>query len=380
MNTQGSPLSSYFEHSPDLLFVADLDGSLLQTSRALDEELGLTGRTSFNDLVHPADRDALGAWSGLREGQAEASFECRLRVKGGLYRHFFVSGRRAPETNEVCGSLRGTTPVDAGILYSNKIFRTILDNLPIMVGAMDPNGVLLLGEGKGLEAVGVKPGQLVGMNMLEVYAGSPQVLENYKRATRGESFVTHTDYEGKTFANWFVPVHNEKGELESAISVTLDVSESKRIEKELLAQIELIEGQKQVIRSLATPIIQVWDGVLTMPLVGVVDSMRAADVMNSLLMEVVRTRARYALIDVTGVEVMDTATAGHILRLIQAIRLLGAEGIVTGVRPVIAQTMVGIGVDMANIVTLRSLREGLQYCIRTMQAMRSTTIESPEDA
>jgi rsbT co-antagonist protein RsbR len=245
---------------------------------------------------------------------------------------------------------------------------------------MDPNGVLLLGEGKGLEAVGVKPGQLVGMNMLEVYAGSPQVLENYKRATRGESFVTHTDYEGKTFANWFVPVHNEKGELESAISVTLDVSESKRIEKELLAQIELIEGQKQVIRSLATPIIQVWDGVLTMPLVGVVDSMRAADVMNSLLMEVVRTRARYALIDVTGVEVMDTATAGHILRLIQAIRLLGAEGVVTGVRPVIAQTMVGIGVDMANIVTLRSLREGLQYCIRAMQGMRGTTIESPEDA
>jgi rsbT co-antagonist protein RsbR len=63
---------------------------------------------------------------------------------------------------------------------------------------------------------------------------------------------------------------------------------------------------------------------------------------------------------------MDTATAGHILRLIQALRLLGAEGIVTGVRPVIAQTMVGIGVDMANIVTLRSLREGLQYCIRSI--------------
>ncbi|HLM75124.1 MAG TPA: PAS domain S-box protein [Polyangiaceae bacterium] len=377
MSAQGGSLSTYFEHSPDFLFVTDLDGSLLRTSRCLEEELGLTAPASFGELVHPADRDSLSGWSRLREGQPDVLFECRLRVKGGLYRHFTVSARRVPEANEVCGSLRGAATVDAGVVHSHKIFRAILDNLPIMVGVVDPNGVLLLGEGKGLEAVGVKPGQLVGMNVLEVYADAPEVVANYQRAIRGEAFSMDTRFGDQYFTNWYVPVRNERGELESAINVTLDITESKRVEKELLAQIELIEGQKQVIRSLATPIIQVWDGVLTMPLVGVVDSMRAADVMNSLLLEVVRTRARFALLDVTGVEVMDTATAGHILRLIQALRLLGAEGIVTGVRPVIAQTMVGIGVDMANIVTLRSLREGLQYCIRSIA---SEAREKAQDA
>lgn len=364
MNTQGGTLSSFFEHSPDFLFVADLDGNLVRTSRCLDEELGITGRISFTELVHPGDRDSLSAWSRFREGRPDVLFECRLRIKSGLYRNFSISAKRMPETNEVCGSLRGTAVVDAGIAYSHKIFRAILDNLPIMVGAMDSNGVLQLGEGKGLEAIGVKPGQLVGLNVVEVYKDAPQVVDNFRRAIRGETFSKLTEFDGMYFQNWYLPVRNDQGELESAISVTLDMTDSKRVEKELLAQIELIEGQKQVIRSLATPIIQVWDGVLTMPLVGVVDSMRAADVMNSLLQEVVRTRARFALLDVTGVEVMDTATAGHILRLIHALRLLGAEGVVTGVRPVIAQTMVGIGVDMADIVTLRSLREGLQYCIR----------------
>ena len=362
-------LDTYFAITPDLLFVADLDGNILKKSHALEAELDLGGSASLADLADPADRGELSAWSRLREGQAEVLFECCLRVKGGVYRRFTASARRAPDTNEVCGSLRVAAKLDADPLYSRAIFRTVLDTLPIMLGATDPNGVLLLGEGKGLEAVGIKPGQLVGQNVLDLYAESPEVLENYKRSLRGESFFRETRFGDQYFANWYVPLRNDRGELEMALTMTLDITESKRIERELLAQIELIEGQKQVIRSLATPIIQVWDGVLTMPLVGVVDSMRAADVMNSLLMEVVRTRARFALLDVTGVEVMDTATAGHILRLIQAIRLLGAEGIVTGVRPVIAQTMVGIGVDMATIITLRSLREGLQYCIQRMGSM-----------
>jgi rsbT co-antagonist protein RsbR len=376
MNAQDASLGSFFDHSPDFLFIADLDGGLLRTSRALDEELGLTDRASLAELVHPGDRDSLSAWSRLREGQPDVQIECRLRVKDGRYRYFTLSARRGPEANEVCGSLRGSAPAEGSGLHAHKIYRAILENLPIMVGAVDTKGILLLGDGKGLEAVGVKPGQLVGMNVLEVYAGAPDVVENFKRASRGETFATQTHFGDNYFANWYLPVRDERGDCEAGIVLTLDISESKRVEKELLAQIELIEGQKQVIRSLATPIIQVWDGVLTMPLVGVVDSMRASDVMNNLLLEVVRTRARFALLDVTGVEVMDTATAGHILRLIQALRLLGAEGIVTGVRPVIAQTMVGIGVDMANIVTLRSLREGLQYCIRRIADEAN---EGPQD-
>jgi rsbT co-antagonist protein RsbR len=155
--------------------------------------------------------------------------------------------------------------------------------------------------------------------------------------------------------------------------VGLDVSESKRKEQELSTQLELIQQQQQIIRELGTPIIQVWDEVLTVPMMGVVDSRRAADLMEDLLAEVVRTRARFAILDLTGVEVLDTATASHILRMVASIRLLGAEGIITGIRPTVAQTMVTLGVDLSTIVTLATLRDGLKLCMKKLAAPHQAT-------
>jgi len=117
---------------------------------------------------------------------------------------------------------------------------------------------------------------------------------------------------------------------------------------------------------MSIPIIQVWDNVLTVPLVGVVDSMRAAELMEKLLAEVVRTRAGFAVLDLTGVDTMDTGTASHMLRLVSALRLLGTEGILTGIQPSIAHTMVGLGLEMGSVKTLANLREGLQFCMDRM--------------
>lgn len=102
---------------------------------------------------------------------------------------------------------------------------------------------------------------------------------------------------------------------------------------DLRTKIALIERQQQVIQALSTPIIEVWDKVLTLPMVGLVDSVRAAEVMDNLLMQVSRKGARFAILDLTGVEAVDTGTASHLLKLIQALRLLGAEGIITASSP-----------------------------------------------
>jgi rsbT co-antagonist protein RsbR len=114
---------------------------------------------------------------------------------------------------------------------------------------------------------------------------------------------------------------------------------------------------------MSTPIIEVWDGVLTLPILGLVDSVRTAEIMDGLLQAVTRVRARFAILDMTGVDVIDTSTAGHLLGLIRAIRLLGAEGIITGIHPNIAQTMVSLDVDLSNIKVHANLREALKYCI-----------------
>ncbi len=163
--------------------------------------------------------------------------------------------------------------------------------------------------------------------------------------------------------NWILPIRDKSGITQGAVGCSLDVTESKRFERELKARLGVIKEQQHVISSLSTPIIEVWDGVLTLPIFGNVDSERAAALMDSLLSEVVRTRARFAILDLTGVGVIDTATASHLVSLIRALRLIGTEGIITGIKARIAQTVVGLGVDLTSIKTLSTLQAALRYCM-----------------
>lgn len=137
----------------------------------------------------------------------------------------------------------------------------------------------------------------------------------------------------------------------------------RRVEEELRHR---VEAQQDAIHSMSTPIIQVWDDIVTMPVVGLVDSVRAADMKNSLLETVARTSAKFAIVDLTGVDTVDTATADHLLKVMRAVGLLGARGVITGIQPAVAQIIVALGLDMQGVITLRSLREGLKYCMRTM--------------
>lgn len=145
--------------------------------------------------------------------------------------------------------------------------------------------------------------------------------------------------------------------------VRKEVDERAETERQLLEKLSLIAQQEEAIRALATPIIEVWEGVLSLPLIGVVDGRRAADTMGRLLEAIIQKKARHTIIDLTGVEFIDTATAEHLLRLVMAAELLGARCIITGIRPSIAQTMVSIGIDLSKLTTRASLRDGLVYCI-----------------
>ncbi|WP_233561305.1 PAS domain-containing protein, partial [Sorangium cellulosum] len=144
-----------------------------------------------------------------------------------------------------------------------------------------------------------------------------------------------------------------------------DITERKRHEAMLQERLEIIEQQQEAIRALSTPIIEVWKGVLTMPVLGVLDEQRSQQMMEVLLEAVARTRCRHAIIDLTGVSAVDAATADHVLRLIDAVAMLGAQGIVVGIRPEVAQTVVSLGLDLSNIKTLSNLREGLRFAMQS---------------
>ncbi|MBK6920059.1 MAG: STAS domain-containing protein [Deltaproteobacteria bacterium] len=151
---------------------------------------------------------------------------------------------------------------------------------------------------------------------------------------------------------------DEFGLLEGAFQIFIgELAEAKA------AAQRAIEQQRMTISALSTPIIDVWEGVVTLPLVGVIDTQRAVEMTERLLARIVESGARAVIIDLTGVEVVDTATADHLVRLTRAAGLLGARCFVTGIGPNIARTLVGMGVDLGGVRTMRTLKEALRACI-----------------
>jgi len=140
--------------------------------------------------------------------------------------------------------------------------------------------------------------------------------------------------------------------------------------KDLKVQMDLVKRQALAIQELSTPVLQIWNDVLALPVIGTVDTRRAAEIMERLLAEVVIRKSKFVILDITGVEIVDTKTADHFLKLIKAAALLGTKCILTGIRPAVAQTLVEIGVDLSSITTLRDLQAGLRECLQDMQKSR----------
>lgn len=132
------------------------------------------------------------------------------------------------------------------------------------------------------------------------------------------------------------------------------------------AREELIRRQGEDMLELSTPVIQLWDGILAMPLIGTLDSSRTQVVMEALLEQIVATRSPIAILDITGVPTVDTLTAQHLLKTVAAAQLMGAECIISGIRPQIAQTIVHLGVSLGNIMTKASLADALRIALKKL--------------
>jgi len=129
---------------------------------------------------------------------------------------------------------------------------------------------------------------------------------------------------------------------------------------------EIISRQEADMLELSTPVVKLWQGVLALPLIGTLDSARTQVVMESLLQKIVETGSDIAIIDITGVPTVDTLVAQHLLKTVTAIRLMGAECIITGVRPQIAQTVVHLGIDLQGVTTKATLADGLSLALKRL--------------
>jgi rsbT co-antagonist protein RsbR len=133
---------------------------------------------------------------------------------------------------------------------------------------------------------------------------------------------------------------------------------------ELNDKIETIERQRLAIDNLSVPIIEVWTGVLCAPIVGMLDSERASQVTMALLNAIVEKKAEHAIIDITGIEMMDTQSADHFLRMARAVSLLGTRCALSGVHPRIARTIVHMGVELQGLKSYRTMRDALRHSVK----------------
>lgn len=154
----------------------------------------------------------------------------------------------------------------------------------------------------------------------------------------------------------------EAAELTWAVTLLLDELGVYTLEVFQKSREEVIARQQREIAELSTPVVKLWDGILALPLIGTLDSQRTQVVMENLLQTIVETEAEIAIIDITGVPTVDTLTAQHLLKTVAAARLMGADCIVSGIRPQIAQTMVHLGVEL-NVISKATLADALAVAL-----------------
>ena len=138
---------------------------------------------------------------------------------------------------------------------------------------------------------------------------------------------------------------------------------------------EVISRQQHEMLELSTPVVKLWEGILALPLIGTLDSQRTQIVMESLLERIVQTGSDIAIIDITGVPVVDTLVAQHLIKTVSAARLMGADCIISGIRPQIAQTIVHLGVELGNMVTKSSLADAFAVALKR----RGLSVQSRKD-
>jgi rsbT co-antagonist protein RsbR len=139
------------------------------------------------------------------------------------------------------------------------------------------------------------------------------------------------------------------------------------------AREEVILRQQEELMELSTPVVKLWEGILALPIIGTLDSARTQVVMESLLQKIVETGSEVAIIDITGVPTVDTLTAQHLLKTVTAARLMGADCIISGIRPQIAQTIVYLGIDLADVITKATLADAFLMALKRVGATITRT-------
>lgn len=237
--------------------------------------------------------------------------------------------------------------------------RQVLLQIPTTVFTVDTDLNITFINDAGLELLQVKEDEVVGKKCSSIFKSSKCGTDECKMcdALKGEKSIMENEVlvggVKKYIECNLAPLRNENNEivggLESIIDITRRVLDDKKLRE-----------QSKAIREMSTPTIKLWEGILVLPVIGVVDSVRAQFMMESILNKILETSSKVIILDIHGVAAVDTAVANHLIKITRATKLMGCVCLLSGISPAVAQTIIQLGIDMGSIQTTSTLSDALK--------------------
>jgi len=357
--------------------VAYASPNVLQLLGHTDEDF-TSGRIPYCSIVHPDDLARVTADMQAYSATGAQSFaqEYRLLHTSGEAR--WISAF----TTAVRNAQGAITHYDAYLLDTTslrraeedelRIFRALADNAPDAIGIADPSGRVTYAN-PAFRAMFGYGDAIMGMINTTLFTEAdqreriPALLEAVVREGAWTGTLTGERRDGSTFPAQISPfaIRDGDDQLVAIPCILRDLSDLQRAAAERATlQEQVIATQQAAIHELSTPLLPLAHKVLALPLIGTIDSTRAQQVIETLLQGVSSHQAAIAIIDITGVHVVDTQVANALIQAAQAVKLLGAQVVLTGIRPEVAQTLISLGTDLGSIVTRSTLQDGIAYAMR----------------
>lgn len=360
------------------------DGAVVRWSRTADAMTGYSGSEMVGrpvSVLHPEeDREAGLPEQELASARAEGRWEAQgWRVRKGGER--FLARTTVTPVRAEDGTVTGYVQILRDVTESARVeslFQGLLESAPDAMLIMGADGRIMLANRQTEALFGFERTELIGREIEMLVP--PRFRDRhvghrngFQRDPRLRPMGAGLQLSGMRRDGTEVPVEISLSPLETAdgplvVAAIRDVTERRETEQRL-------QRQRDEILELSTPVIQVWDKVLALPIIGTLDTLRATRLTEGLLEKIAQSQAEVVILDISGVPTIDTQVAQHLLKTVQAAALMGTVSIMSGVRPETAQSMVHLGIDMGRLRSRNTLQDALQLALAVL-AERAGTAET----
>ncbi|WP_419778364.1 PAS domain-containing protein [Maridesulfovibrio sp.] len=249
--------------------------------------------------------------------------------------------------------------MESKLKMSDDLATRVLDQLPTPVFAVNMDMEVIFMNELGYRMLGKERREVIGRKCGDLFASEHCNSDECRMKNAMSSGESRTARNKVNIAGHTIPIEytaaalkDDSGTVVGGLEYVLDITERVRDEKRL-------REQSRTIQEISTPAISLWEGIVVLPVLGVVDSLRAKQMMNAMLSKIKETSAKTIILDIQGVAAVDTAVANHLIKITKATKLMGCRCIISGISPAVAETLVQLGIDLGDVATNSCLRDAL---------------------